>query len=215
MEKLINQFIALLDKEDKDKAILFIHNLLDESFSIIDIYEHFLIPALANYECNSEHEEICIWKEHTRTSIVRTILESTYPYLIKAKKAKNIDKFVVVACPQEEYHEIGAIISSNYFYLMGYKVKYIGANTPSFEIKSAIEIMKPDYLALSITNYYNLIQTKKLLEDIKNAHQNVKIILGGQAVMKYAKKSQIPHDFILNSLEDIKKFRGDENETRL
>ncbi len=215
MENSIKQYISLLDQEKKDEAILYIHQLLDQGISIIDVYEHYLIPSLANYECDTDHEEICIWKEHTRTSIVRTIIESTYTHLIKAKKQDSVNKFIVLACPQEEYHEIGALISANYFYLMGYKVKYIGANTPSLEIKSAISIMKPDYLALSITNYYNLIQTKKLLEDLKESYPDLKIILGGQAVIKHAEQSHIPYDYILNSYKDIEAFRGDENETSL
>ncbi|QWC00453.1 cobalamin B12-binding domain-containing protein [Mycoplasmatota bacterium] len=210
MEKKYQHFISMLDKENKDDAILFIHDLLEKDMSIIDVYENFIIPSLADYECNSSKEEICIWKEHTRTSIIRTILESTYPYLIKARKQDSINKLIVLACPQEEYHEIGAIVSANYFYLMGYKVKYIGANTPNFEIKSALKILQPDYLALSITNYYNLIQTKKLLEEIVAENDNVKIILGGQAIKKHRDDIDITYHYILNSLDDIKRFRGED-----
>lgn len=204
------KFLQLLDDENKDEAILFIHNLLDKGDDIVDVYETILIPSLRDYHCDSKQEEICIWKEHTRTSIIRTILESTYPYLIKARKKDRIDKFIVIACPQEEYHEIGALVSTNYFYLMGYEAKYIGANTPSAEIESAVSILKPDYLALSITNYYNLIQTKKLIEKLKTINPELKIILGGQAAMKHADEANIQYDYILNGYKDIEKFRGDD-----
>jgi methanogenic corrinoid protein MtbC1 len=209
MEKRLKKFLHFLDEENKDEAILFIHKLLDDGASIIDIYEHFIIPSLRDYHCNSNEEEICIWKEHTRTSIIRTILESTYPYLIQSKKEKKVNQFIVVACPQEEYHEIGAIISANYFNLMGFDVKYIGANTPSFEIKSAIKIMEPDFLALSVSNDYNLIQTKKLIESLKSDFPQLKIILGGRAAMLHAKDVNVQYDYLLNSLDDIQKFRGD------
>jgi len=211
MEKTYKHFLELLDQENKDEAIQFIHKRLEEGCDIVDVYEDFLIPSLRDYECNSDEEDICIWKEHTRTSIIRTILESTYLYLIKAKKKDSIDKLIVVACPQEEYHEIGAIVSANYFSLMGYKVKYIGANTPSSEIESAVKIMRPDYLALSITNYYNLIYTKKLLERLRQAFPELKIILGGQASMKYADDAGVPYDALLSSYQDIVAFRGEES----
>jgi methanogenic corrinoid protein MtbC1 len=94
---------------------------------------------------------------------------------------------------------------------MGYKVKYIGANTPSSEIESAVKIMAPDYLALSITNYYNLIYTKKLLERLRQSYPQLKIILGGQASMKYAHDAGIPYDTLLSSYEDIVAFRGEES----
>lgn len=209
METTYKQFIKFLDDENKDQAVLLIHELLDKDHDIVDIYENYLIPSLRDYECKLDEAEICIWKEHTRTSIVRTILESTYPYLIKQKKKKTIDQSIVLACPQEEYHEIGALISTNYFYLMGFKVKYIGANTPSDEIESAIGIMKPDFLALSITNYYNLLQVKKLVERLNNTFPDLKIILGGQASVLYADKAKIPYNFILSSYEDIVAFRGE------
>lgn len=209
MKKQIETFFKYLDAENKDKAILYIHKLLEEGIDIINIYENYIIPSLRDYHCNAKEEEICIWKEHTRTAIIRTILESTYPYLIRAKKEKSIDKFIVIACPQEEYHEIGAIISANYFYLMGFKTKYIGANTPSFEIKSALKIMSPDYLALSISNDYNLIQTKKLIESLKFDFPDLKIILGGRSAIMHAKSVDMQYDYLLNGLEDIKKFRGE------
>lgn len=208
------KFLSYLDQENKDEAIKYIHQLLDSGESLVNVYEHILIPSLADYHCQEE-ESLCIWKEHTRTSIIRTILESTYIYLLKEKKEKRINKKIVVACPQEEYHEIGAIIATNYFYLMGYDVKYIGANTPHFEIKSAIEVLKPDYLALSITNYYNITQTKKLLEEIKQLSPQLKIILGGQAALKYANQSGIPYDYILDTYQSIVQFRGEDHETRL
>ena len=85
-EKNYQEFIDLLDKEDKDRCLTYIIELFEGGASIKDVYENYIIPSLAEYNCDSDIEEICIWKEHARTSIIRTILESTYPYLIKQKK---------------------------------------------------------------------------------------------------------------------------------
>lgn len=200
------EFINELDKENKDQCILLILELLEDGTSLQEIYEDYLIPALATYECDAETEEICIWKEHTRTSIIRTILESTYPYIIKQKQ-NTINKLILVACPQEEFHEIGAIIATNYFILNGFKAKYIGANTPTEEILSAVKIMKPDFLALSITNYYNLVVTKKLTQSLKEEHPNLKIIVGGRATNNEKSREQIQYDFLLNGYQDIINFR--------
>ena len=170
------------------------------------IYEHFLIPSLSDYKCLKKDEEICIWKEHTRTSIIRTILEASYSYLIKAKQ-KSIKKKVITLCPQEEYHEIGAIIANNYLSLVGFDASYIGANTPADDIISAIRVLQPDYVALSVTNYYNLVVTKRLTERIRKEFPNVKIIVGGQAFKHPESLNQITYDYQLNSYEDILAFR--------
>lgn len=204
--KKYQDFISLLDKEDKDKCLLFINELFENGASVKEVYENYLIPALAEYNCDSANEEICIWKEHTRTSIIRTILESTYIHLIKQKKP-SIKKSVLVACPQLEYHEIGAIIAANFFILEGFDAKYIGANTPSEQIISAVNILKPDFLALSITNYYNVVAVKKLTENLKTLNPDLKIILGGQATKNTRTLEQLSYDLIITNHEDIIKFK--------
>lgn len=200
-----NTFLKLLENEDKDQALMFILELLNEGEDIIQVYENLLIPSLSDFSCLQKDEEICIWKEHTRTSIIRTILEASYTYIIRARK-KNINKRIIVLCPQEEYHEIGAIIANNYFSVMGLNSSYIGANTPSDDILSAIKVLEPDYIALSVTNYYNLIITKKLTKKIREIYPHVKIILGGQAFTNPDSLAQVTYDFNLNSYQDIVNF---------
>ncbi|MDD4063548.1 MAG: cobalamin-dependent protein [Bacilli bacterium] len=206
MQKNYQEFLELLNQERKDECVIYIMELFNSGFSVKEVYEQYIIPSLAEYECNSDVEEICIWKEHTRTSIIRTILESSYPYLIKQKKEK-INKSIIVACPQLEYHEIGAIINTNFFILEGFDAKYIGANTPSEQIISAVKILKPDYLALSITNYYNIVATKKLIETLKENNKEIKVIIGGQATKNPLTIAQLKYDYILQSYEDIVMFK--------
>lgn len=143
------------------------------------------------------------------TSIVRTILESTYPYLIEIKKSvpKNNQK-VVVVCPSEEFHEVGAIIVTNYFSLAGFDAQYIGANTPKNDILSAVKALKPDYLALSVTNYYNLVVTKQITEQVRGLFPNVKIIVGGNAFNKPGALVHLVYDYHLTHKEDIFKLGG-------
>lgn len=199
-------FIDKLDKELKDDCLMLIIDLLEKGAQIKEIYEDFIIPSLAEYECDSNVEEICIWKEHARTSIIRTILESTYPYLIKQKHLP-LKKSILVACPQQEYHEIGAIIAANYFTLEGFDAKYIGANTPSEQIISAVKILKPDFIALSITNYYNVVVTKKLTEILKEEYPDLKIIIGGQAARNQSSLEQLTFDYLIQTHEDILRFK--------
>lgn len=200
-----NQFIKYLDSEEKDKAISYALKLIEENkISLEECYLDLLSASLTNFECLEEDEEICIWKEHTRTSIVRTILEATYPYVIKRKEnVKDKKKSIVVVCPSEEYHEIGAIIVSHYFALAGYHSLYIGANTPKSEIISAVKSIQPDYIALSVTNYYNLVVTKKITEEIKANYPNVKIIVGGQAFFHPGALNQVKYDFHLTDFNQI------------
>ncbi|MDY0064390.1 MAG: cobalamin-dependent protein [Bacilli bacterium] len=208
MKEQYEQFIQILEKENKDEAVSFVMELLEkDQITIEDLYNHLLGPALWNFHCQSEDQEICIWKEHARTSIIRTILECTYPYISKRRKSATLlNKKVVVFCPSEEYHEIGAIMVNHAFLLAGLESQYIGANTPKYDIYSAVRILKPDYVAISVTNYYNVVITKQITERLKQDFPQIKILIGGQAFKQIGAKEQVQYDQYLESLDDIDRF---------
>ncbi len=199
-------FLTLLDNEDKEGSLRFVIELLTtKQISLEVLYEQILTPALNEFYCKLDDRELCIWKEHTRTSIIRTIVENTYPFAAEiAKKAKPTGKSVVIACPSEEYHEIGALIVSHLFLMSGFKPHFIGANTPKADILSAVKALKPDYLALSVTNYYNIVQTKQITDAVVSLYPNVKIIIGGSAFAGEDAHSAIVHHFHMNRLDDIR-----------
>lgn len=203
-------FVSLLDKEEKDKAIQYSLDVLKKKeVTLEELYLNVLAPSLYNFHCNDQDESICIWKEHARTSIVRTILEATYPFVIERKKEiKQKGKTIMVVCPSEEYHEIGAIIVAHYLSLAGYDARYIGANTPKNNIVSAVDVLHPDFVAISVTNYYNLVVTKKITEEIKTKYPEVKIIVGGQAFNHPGALEQVQYDYFLSSLTDLSQLEG-------
>ena len=206
--KEYKKFIEILKKEQKDIAVLYAMELLEsKKLTIEELYQELLAPSLTTFECEGEDQEVCIWKEHFRTSIIRTILESSYLYIIeRLKSVKKNNKKVVVLTPAFEYHEIGAIIITHYMLLEGFDASYIGANTPKDEILSAIRTYQPDYLAMSVTNPYNIVITKQITDEIKRFFPEVKIILGGQAFSHHYDAESIQTDYLLQTLDDIKKF---------
>lgn len=207
--KEFNRFMEMLDRERKDEAVSFAIGLLDKgTLSIEELYLELLAPSLHLFSCKAGDEEICIWKEHFRTSIIRTILESSYVYILKRiKKVQKIETKIVVMTPAFEYHEIGAIMNAHFMMLEGFDASYIGANTPKNEILSAIRAYHPDYVALSVTNPYNLVITKQITDDIRRFFPEVKIILGGQAFREPHNVEFLQYDEIMQSLEDLKAFR--------
>lgn len=201
----LKTFLQYLDQEQKEEAVTYALDLLKNKLvSIQELYMGLLSPALTSFVCKDEDHDICIWKEHERTSTIRTILEASFPFVIEQKKlVPQKEKQIVVLCPSEEFHEIGAIMVTHFFLLQGYQAKYIGANTPKDNILSAIAAFHPDYVAFSVTDYYNLVVTKKITEAMKAKYPNVKIILGGQAFMQNGALEQVPHDIYLSSIDDI------------
>ena len=184
MKNIYDRFVDYLLREDKAGAIRYAIEVLETgSIAVNDLYEMVLGPALNQFHC-PENDATCIWREHVRTSIVRSIVEICYPYVLKAKEAPGfvaVKKTVLVVCPPEEYHEVGARMAADFFELAGFDVVYVGANTPNRDILSAVEHVRPDVLAVSVTNYYNLVKAHAFIEAIAASHPSIRIVLGGAA----------------------------------
>jgi hypothetical protein len=69
-----------------------------------------------------------------------------------------------------------------------------------------MKALNPDYIAFSVTDYYNIVATKKVTDEIKRQYPNVKIILGGQAFSHKGALSDLVYDFHLTSVYDIAKL---------
>ncbi len=202
------KFMTYLEKEDKDQAVKYAISLLSEKkIDIETLYLELLRPSLSHFSCKEEDADICIWKEHLRTSIIRTILEISYLYILNERKPKKASKpKIVVLTPAFELHEIGAIMSTHFMMLEGLNASYIGANTPKNEILNAIRAYHPDMIALSVTNPYNLIVTKQTTDEIRRFFPEVKIILGGQAFSDPNHLRTLQYDYHIQSFADLKTF---------
>jgi MerR family transcriptional regulator, light-induced transcriptional regulator len=212
MDKTIyDTFMTYLAAEDKASSVRYAIGLVeDKTITLESLYLELLAPSLSRFECPFEDEALCIWKEHIRTSIVRIIIEASYvPLTKRLEGVKRLGVSVMVTTPAFEYHEIGAILNTHLMLLEGFDATYIGANTPKDEILSALRTYDPDYLALSVTNQYNLVITKQITEEIRRYFPKTGIILGGFAFANPHNASSIPHDKVLQSLSDLKAFANE------
>lgn len=197
-----------LKEENKANALnICINQLKTKSINIVDLYEMILAPALNQVIEDYTDDEDLIWKEHVRSGIIRTIIESAYPYVLEERASyghENTDK-VIVMCPEYEDHEMGARMVADFFTILGYDCTFIGAKTPIKTIVRAVHALKPKYICISVTNYYNLTSVKKTIEHIKSSTtKDIKFLLGGAA---FASNPQIYKDihgdYYLSTFKDI------------
>jgi len=180
------EFIDLLEREDRGRSIEYCVRLLSER--VVDIhglYTHFLGPSLNQMMCGAD-EETCIWREHVRSSIVRSIIENCHSYVLKERDARfgaGAAGKVLVVCPVDELHEIGARMVADYFTISGFEAIFVGANTPLPVIESAIRTVRPTIVAISVTNYYHLFATERVVSSVRRAggDRRVKVVVGGRA----------------------------------
>ncbi|MGO1371023.1 MAG: cobalamin B12-binding domain-containing protein [Senegalia sp. (in: firmicutes)] len=207
MNDFYNNFLTYLEMENRERALNYVlEKIKNKEIDIVSLYTKILSPTL--YEVDFwEDESYHVWKEHVRSSIIRTIIENCYPYVIKERDNKyNIkhNKRVAVICPKEEQHELGARMVTDFFILAGYDSIFVGANTPTSEFISALKKIELDYIAISVSNYYNLVDTHRAIQKIKSIDENIKILVGGNA-FKNKKDSykDMGADMYLNNFSDI------------
>lgn len=205
MKQIYDRFEAILLQEDKTQAIQYASSLLEENtLTIPELYESILGPLLNQVESPNDDERI--WREHVRSGIIRSIIEVAYLKLVQIKQQSTytpLNQQVLITCPAEEYHDIGARMAMDFFEMVGFKTHFTGANTPSRDIINAIRIIQPDYVAISVSNYYHLIKTKTLIETIKQEFPNVKILLGGSAFQSHQHQECMGCGKIIQSYQDI------------
>ncbi len=182
MTNKYEMFMQGFNKLDKQKSVSIVHNwLINDQITIKQLYEEVLVKALENLtdtETNPQHK---IWFEHIQSSIVRTIIEMAHPFVLQNKSQDTRVKAAVI-CPDNEQHELGARMINDYLVLSGIQSYFVGRDTPRNEFVKMIEELKLDYVAISVTNYYNLSEVLKTISLINEKIQNIKIIVGGRAV---------------------------------
>ena len=218
MHPLYEEFARHLAREDKARCVeLAVSALSRGEIDVATLYNEVLTPALNAPTYSAEEGAVRIWEEHVRTSIVRTVVENAYPFAQREKRARNGSgaprPSVVVVCPAEEFHEIGARMVADFFELAGFDATFVGANTPQEEILEALAVLKPTYVAVSATNTYSLVPARRVLAQLHDLRARsgagFRIIVGGNAFAKHpALAQELGADLWLSTSEDIRRLAG-------
>lgn len=211
MNPYFNDFVKILETEDRYEALRFILELMKEKkYSILEIYEELLTAAL-NAMVKTDDENVDIWKEHVRTSIIKTIIENLLPFVQAERNATATPrgKTVAVLCPPEEYHDVGARMVTDILTIHGYETIFVGGNTPLRVFEAGLASQPIDYIAISISNPYHLVSTRRIIEGIRAADDQVKIWVGGNAINKLEDRAEVLRaDLIIHSLRDLADLEG-------
>lgn len=177
-----DEFYSAFVRLDKEACVSIIYRALsDNTISIFDLYEGVLRRSLEHISDKESDPTHKIWKEHIQSSIVRTVLEMAFPFVLKQRGVQAKGRAAIV-CPDQEQHELGARMVSDYMTLLGYQTWFVGRNTPKEEFNDMIGQLSLDVVALSVTNYFNLSAAIKTVDMIQKEHPAVKILAGGRAI---------------------------------
>jgi DNA-binding transcriptional MerR regulator len=134
--------------------------------------EEFIAPLLREVGERWHQGTLTIAEEHLITSAARqrlvTLLEQA------PRRAK---RHVVCACPANENHELGLLGAALRFRHAGWRVTFLGAQTPIEHLDRVVRAVRPDLVAISA------IETRGAAEYVKQLEatlpQGTHVVLGG------------------------------------
>lgn len=186
VESITNDFLQNLLKGSRSNCSAIARKYLEENPSIKDLYEEVFKVALYEVGRLWETNQITVATEHLATAITEGILNELFEQIITKNK---VNKKVVVACVQNEQHQVGIKMVADVFELKGWESFFLGTGIPTLELIKFIREIQPDILAISLSVYFNFTNLLKMLEQLRNEFPALQIIIGGQAFSRASEES--------------------------
>lgn len=198
-------FLRSLLAGNRGECSRIIHDHLNNQLSIPDVYEKVIRNSL--YEIGElwELNKISVATEHLASAIVESILNELYLTIMHNDKSK---KRVVVTCVENEFHQIGIKMVNDVFEMNGWNSFFLGANTPTIELISFVEFIKPYMLAISLSIYSHIPILERMIQKIRDDMPEMTILVGGQAFQRGGQDviANYPNVVYLPDLNSIDSF---------
>lgn len=147
--------------------------------SVQELHASVLRAAQAEIGRLWEQNRISIAQEHMATAISHVVASRLFE---EADAQPRLNKRVIVACVEGEFHEFPARLVADFLDLGGFDVLYLGANVPTAHLVSMLHEAAPDVLALSVTMSFNVPALRAALARVRERFPGLPVLVGGHAL---------------------------------
>lgn len=194
---------------DREKCLQIARSYLEKTVSIKDLYEHVFRPALYEVGKLWETNKISVAAEHMATAITEGILNQLFEQLISDERT---NKTVIVACVEDEKHQVGIKMVGDIFESVGWDSYFLGSGVPLTELTKFIEKIKPDMLAISLSIYHNYSKLLDMLDYLSTKYPYLAIIVGGQGLRHINIKNDYPNVKYFEDLFSLENYLTNTNQ---
>jgi methanogenic corrinoid protein MtbC1 len=136
------------------------------------------MPALQGIGRSWGENAMISANEHFTSEIVRREVAAA---LVTAAVPAETRPAILLACPEDERHEIGLLALSLLLRLRGLRTVYLGADVPTSDLLSAIQGTSPSAVCLSATTRSGLASLGRAARTLVSARLPVPVFAGGPA----------------------------------
>lgn len=190
-----------LAARDRAAAISIVAEAIDSgTITIPDLYTLVLGPLLTDTGSAWQAGVTRVWEEHYASATVRTIIESLASRVAEvAADVPARGETVLLACPPEEYHDLGLRMLLDRFLLAGYDAHFLGADTPVPEICDAAERLGATLVVLSASTHYHRVRLRDTIGSLQRGlPAGTRLSVGGPA---FAHDNESFSDLVLDPAE--------------
>ena len=150
----------------------------ERSMGIGPAVEDLALPALREVGQRWERSDITVAGEHMLTEVVRFWLGVAS--FVPAPTAP----LVLVACPEDEHHDLGALALARLLRHAVLRVAYLGADVPTSALMQAVRSTSFEALCLVITGVASLPVARLALEALRATGGGMRCYVGGRAITR-------------------------------
>ncbi len=172
---LLDELISRLNPLDKSRFDL----QLNAAIAVIPFEEavqRILLPLQRRVGELWHEGRVNIAVEHYVTKVIQQKLFSVMNQL----PVNEFGPRVLIACPEGEYHEIGAQVATYLAAARGCHVYYLGPNLPLIDLEALCDPVQPDLILLSLTETKSTEETHHLLHGLRTLAQRWPVAVGGK-----------------------------------
>ena len=164
--ELAEKFLKTLLTGDRTSAGSMIFDAVDNGLSIRDTYLDIFQPCLFQVGAMWHQGRITVAHEHFVSAAIQLIMSELYPRIRRQSELMRKDT-VIVGCVAGELHEIGSRMVADLLELAGWRVLYLGANTPGTSLVDIAREQGAVLLALSMALPSSGPATREILERVR------------------------------------------------
>jgi MerR family transcriptional regulator, light-induced transcriptional regulator len=161
---------------DSPRACHVIDHELSLGTPVRDLQLRLIAPAQHEIGRLWQENLITVAQEHLATSISQLALSRLYPHLPR-ERVNGLS--AVVACVPGERHDLGARMGADFLEMVGFDVRFLGADVSLQTLLEAIEQDRPALLGLSATLAFHLPALQDVIAKVRTVAPLLPIVVGG------------------------------------
>jgi MerR family transcriptional regulator, light-induced transcriptional regulator len=157
-----------------------VFDALAHGYTVRDIYLKVIQPSLYEVGRLWEIGQVSIPQENLATAITQSVLSAIYA---RVELPSSLEKHALVACLENNFHEIGPRMLADFLQMAGYNTRFLGTNTSVDCLMEMIQTLKPGVIGLPATTQNHVEGVKLAIERLRADFTSYRptIMVGGLA----------------------------------